>query len=114
MNRRDFGKAVGAGLIGAVLPAHFVTAENCVRGAVLPTNDYVAFVHPSMWADFVSIHKRGQWADAHRKWRKAGKPGNSDAGSIWARFGRAPSPMADAMEIGQIESVRFIKTLAVA
>lgn len=117
MNRREFitGTAAAIAAVSICGPA---IAE---RKSFLPASwlepvapaaeDYVCVMHPDALSGFMSIHRRGQWKDAHASWRRAGRPGSTDAQSIWDRYGAEFS--APTGEIGSFEGVRFIESRSV-
>ena len=119
MNRRRFLQAAGVLAVGAAIPAVDVPAGLTLADlraatAILRRNaapeHYYAAVHPDLYADFVSITRRGQWADAYRAWRKDGKPGGDAPQAIWAAYGRTLDDMPLTGEIGSIETFRFIES----
>ena len=125
MNRREFIQRAVAAISAVFVSGVAVAKSSPISGfyeaiqnaAISPKDDgdYIYVVHPKTWGDFVSIHRREQWTDAHRAWRKAGKPAPETAQSIWDRYGETfdPRAMAASGEIGRFEGVRFIESRSV-
>ena len=120
MKRRTFLKAVGAAVAAlsfSPLLANPGFQLNDLRritermkAAAACGEDYCAIVHPGNIDQFVSIHRRGQWIDAYRAWRRDGRPGPNNPAAIWSRYARTLDHLSQVREIGRYESVRFIET----
>lgn len=87
MDRRDFLKAAAALPAAAVVPevveARPILSASSIRAvinqmmdnaALASSGDYVAFLHPRVHRDLIDLAARDRWREAHRSWRKDGRP----------------------------------------